>query len=39
MGVEKTDEILAMFAPYWTEHLNQYGKFQLVMQKIISEIE
>lgn len=39
MGVEVPDEILTMFAPSWTEHLNRYGKFQLDMQKAMSEIE
>lgn len=26
-------------SPYWTEHLNRFGMFQLDMEKIASEIE
>ena len=38
-GVEITDEMLAHFAPYWTEHYNRYGLFQLNMEKDTAEIE
>lgn len=38
-GVEITDEMLAHFAPYWTEHYNRYGLFQLNMEKGTAEIE
>lgn len=38
-GIEISDEILAGFAPYWTEHLNRFGMFQLNMQKMRAEIE
>lgn len=38
-GIDVPDEILAGFAPYWTDHLNRFGMFQLDMQKNRDEIE
>jgi hypothetical protein len=38
-GIEIPDEILAGIAPYWTEHLNRFGMFQLDMGEIAAEIE
>src|SRR3990172_5325162 len=38
-GLEIAAEILTGLSPYWTEHLNRFGVFQLDMQKIMSEIE
>lgn len=38
-GIEIPNEILAGMSPYWTEHLNRFGMFQLDMEKIASEIE
>lgn len=38
-GVEIPDEILAGMSPYWREHLNRFGMFQLDMEKTASEIE
>ncbi len=38
-GAEIPNEILAGMSPYWTEHLNRFGMFQLDMEKIASEIE
>ncbi|MCK4870523.1 MAG: Tn3 family transposase [Gammaproteobacteria bacterium] len=38
-GMAIPDEILAGISPYWTEHLNRFGTFQLDMQKIVEEIE
>lgn len=36
-GVEIPDEILSGISPYWTEHLNRFGVFQLDMNKAMSE--
>lgn len=33
------DEVLAGLSPYWREHLNRFGIFQLDMEKTASEIE
>ena len=38
-GIEIADEILSGISPYWTEHLNRFGVFELDMQKLRSEIE
>ena len=38
-GIEIPDEILAGISPYWTEHLNRFGMFQLDMEKTVAEIE
>jgi TnpA family transposase len=38
-GIEIPDEILTGISPYWTEHLNRFGVFQLDMQKMMPEIE
>lgn len=38
-GVEIPDEVLPGFSPYWTEHLNRFGLFDLDMRKIAAEIE
>lgn len=38
-GVNIPDEILAGMSPYWTEHLNRFGMFQLDMGKTAEEIE
>lgn len=39
LGTEIPNEILSGISPYWTEHLNRFGVFQLDMQKIMAEIE
>lgn len=39
LGTEIPDEILSGISPYWTEHLNRFGVFQLDMQKVMAEIE
>ena len=38
-GIEIPDEILASLSPYWREHLNRFGIFQLDMDKYRAEIE
>ncbi len=38
-GIEIPNEILAGISPYWTEHLNRFGLFQLDMENVVSEIE
>ena len=38
-GIEIPNEILAGMSPYWTEHLNRFGMFQLDMQKMMADIE
>ena len=38
-GVAIPDEILAGISPYWTEHINRFGIFQLEMDKLSTEIE
>lgn len=38
-GIEIPDEILSGISPYWTEHLNRFGVFQLDMEKEVAEIE
>lgn len=38
-GIKIPDEILSEISPYWTEHLNRFGIFQLDMKKIIVDIE
>jgi TnpA family transposase len=38
-GIEIPNEILSGISPYWTEHLNRFGVFQLDMQKMMAEIE
>ncbi|MBS0351277.1 MAG: Tn3 family transposase, partial [Proteobacteria bacterium] len=38
-GIEIPDEILTYVAPYWTEHYNRYGLFQLNMGRNTVEIE
>ena len=38
-GIEIPDEVLSGLSPYWTEHLNRFGVFQLDMEKVIAEIE
>jgi TnpA family transposase len=39
LGAEIPNEILTGISPYWTEHLNRFGVFQLDMQKMMAEIE
>jgi TnpA family transposase len=39
LGTEIPNEILSGISPYWTEHLNRFGVFQLDMQKMMAEIE
>ena len=39
LGIEIPDELLSKFSPYWNEHLNRFGVFQLDMQNVMSEIE
>ena len=39
MGVVIVDEVLSGMGPYWTEHLNRFGKFQVDMDKEVAEIE
>lgn len=39
LGTEIPDEILSGISPYWTEHFNRFGVFQLDMQKAMAEIE
>ncbi len=38
-GIEIPDEVLAGISPYWTEHINRFGIFQLEMEKKVAEIE
>jgi len=38
-GIEIPNEILAGMSPYWTEHFNRFGMFQLDMEKTTAEIE
>lgn len=38
-GIEIPNEILSGMSPYWTEHFNRFGVFQVDMEKRISEIE
>lgn len=38
-GQDIPDEILARFAPYWTEHLNRFGIFDVNMNKKVVPIE
>lgn len=38
-GIEIPNEILTGMSPYWTEHLNRFGMFQLDMENAVSEIE
>ncbi|MBP9777581.1 MAG: Tn3 family transposase [Rickettsiaceae bacterium] len=38
-GIDVPSEVLAGISPYWTEHINRFGVFQLEMQKNIPEIE
>jgi len=38
-GVEIPSEVLSGISPYWTEHINRFGIFELDMQKSIPEIE
>lgn len=38
-GTEIPNEMLSGISPYWTEHLNRFGVFQLDMKKMIAEIE
>lgn len=38
-GIEIPDEILSGISPYWTEHFNRFGVFQLDMEKAAAEIE
>ena len=33
------NEIVAGFAPYWTEHINRFGIFQVEMDKTRAEVE
>ena len=39
LRTEIPNEILSEISPYWTEHLNRFGLFQLDMQKMMAEIE
>lgn len=38
-GIDIPIEILAGIAPYWTEHINRFGMFNLNMEKIVADIE
>jgi len=38
-GVDIPDDILAGISPYWSEHLNRFGKFELNIEQPASEIE
>ena len=38
-GIEIPDEILSGISPYWTEHINRFGMFQLNMEDERAEIE
>ena len=38
-GVKVPDEILRVTSPYWTEHINRFGTFNLDMDKEIDEID
>jgi hypothetical protein len=38
-GIEIPNEVLTGMSPYWTEHLNRFGMFQLDMENAVSEIE
>jgi len=38
-GVEIPYEVLPGISPYWREHLNRFGIFDLDMQKRAAEIE
>lgn len=38
-GIDIPDEILASLSPYWTEHFNRFGIFQLDMDYNKTEIE
>lgn len=39
MVLRSPNEILSGISPYWTEHLNRFGMFQLDMGRTTSEIE
>ena len=38
-GEDIPDEILARFSPYWTDHLNRLGIFDVNMDKEVVPIE
>ena len=38
-GMELSDGILGAMAPYWREHLNRFGMFQVDMEKNTANIE
>jgi TnpA family transposase len=38
-GIECPPEILAGMSPYWTEHVNRFGAFEVNMEKEVAEIE
>jgi TnpA family transposase len=38
-GIEISNEILAAMSPYWTDHLNRFGIFQLDMENEAEEVE
>ncbi len=38
-GIEIPNEILAAMSPYWTDHLNRFGIFQLDMENEADEVE
>ena len=38
-GVEIPDEVLSGLSPYWTEHFNRYGAFNLNMDRNTAEID
>ena len=38
-GMDITNEILSGFAPYWKDHINRFGAFQLEMEKMMEKIE
>lgn len=39
LGIDIPDEVLGGIAPYWREHLNRFGVFQVDMNKDKVEIE
>ena len=36
-GLEIPSEVLSGISPYWTEHINRFGIFELDMQKSIRD--
>jgi TnpA family transposase len=38
-GIDIPIEILSGIAPYWTEHINRFGMFNLNMEKTMADVE